>query len=301
MGQACECSHTDKYPSKDYNLRPMLDDRSSHDIYDSWYHEVLFVYTRRQLGYNSDRLPALAGAAKIYQTALGDGYLAGLWGHDMLKGLGWRRAYLEPPSSVSPGMRVPSWSWASTNRDITYPKGDLITTFVEVLDARCFPPQDVPFGLVDGGYVSLRGPVAEGYVDFPEDGLLPWADTTFIRSIARYSGFWCFHFHSDSRLALCASNAKSNDIVSTEHLILEEITNDETVLGGLSRGKRAGKVCCLPLGIVLDDGKWLYMSALVLSRTNGQEFRRLGHIYTGCVKAEGQPFLGAEIQTVTII
>lgn len=48
-------------------------------------------YTKKQLTYPKDRLPALAGLAKLYSESLNEAYLAGLWENHLIYQMLWRR------------------------------------------------------------------------------------------------------------------------------------------------------------------------------------------------------------------
>ncbi|KEZ41640.1 hypothetical protein SAPIO_CDS6954 [Scedosporium apiospermum] len=105
-----------------------------------WY-DLVREYTGRQLTHESDRLPALAGIARIVAEAGGWGegggeergalgtdrgkdpssqlYLAGLWRSDLAYGLCWHCKTLETP----PPANLPSWSWiaVSAGTAVTHP------------------------------------------------------------------------------------------------------------------------------------------------------------------------------------
>ncbi len=70
---------------------------------------LLELYTEKQLTYPNDRLPAVAGIAKLFADSLNETYLAGLWGKDLLRQMLWLRK--------TPGKRKvrrgPTWSWSS--------------------------------------------------------------------------------------------------------------------------------------------------------------------------------------------
>jgi hypothetical protein len=71
-------------------------------------------YTRLQLTYGRDTLPALSGCAKEFSGLLGDQYLAGLWRESFAEGLLWM--VNKPVDRPRPEKwRAPSWSWASVD------------------------------------------------------------------------------------------------------------------------------------------------------------------------------------------
>ena len=81
------------------------------NLYDLWL-QIIVNYTRRRLTFQSDKLAALAGAASLFQRALGDRYLAGLFEGDLLRSLLWRTTDLSSSTVISPSL-ASSWSWAS--------------------------------------------------------------------------------------------------------------------------------------------------------------------------------------------
>jgi hypothetical protein len=95
------------------------------DGYSEWYDIIGNVYSSRHFTQPSDRLPALTGFAKEWETMIKEGgeidrYVAGLWEKDMPRGLLWR--------SQSKGSRpleyaAPSWSWASIIGEVYWPWG----------------------------------------------------------------------------------------------------------------------------------------------------------------------------------
>jgi hypothetical protein len=73
------------------------------------WHLLVEEYTRRQLTFVSDKLPAIAGIAKKYQQLTGYTYAAGLWKEDLPSGLLWLRSGgRDAPIST----HLPTWSWA---------------------------------------------------------------------------------------------------------------------------------------------------------------------------------------------
>ncbi|KAF8850629.1 HET-domain-containing protein, partial [Acephala macrosclerotiorum] len=74
----------------------------------NWWYEQINSYASRLLSFESDRLLAISGLAKMFAFRTGCHYYAGIWAEDFRRGLLWN----------SEGQRVgwdhsPSWSWAA--------------------------------------------------------------------------------------------------------------------------------------------------------------------------------------------
>jgi hypothetical protein len=128
----------------------------------SW-HEILRSYTRLQLTYESDILPALAGIAKAWSQKTGDKYYAGLWESTFVHDLLW---YATGPASRRTFFtrHAPSWSWASADwsefrgynhrSDSGVPPGNVVNG-VEISEVACNPFGTDPFGQIQSGYLVL--------------------------------------------------------------------------------------------------------------------------------------------------
>jgi len=122
---ACECGFLkgsrgqDQMPFKDKSYRLQASQvfqglRAKEEVFNTW-RGVVTQYSGLLLTRESDRLPALAGLAQRFQTAVGCPYLAGLWGDDLLRALLWRRPVVGSTRRrvQSTGCKFPTWSWAS--------------------------------------------------------------------------------------------------------------------------------------------------------------------------------------------
>jgi hypothetical protein len=89
---------------------------SSMSLTERWT-EIIMEYSRLQLSFQYDRLPALSGIAKEMQKHRADQYLAGLWEDDLPAALLWYRKSVwlgDPRGSARPQeYTAPTWSWAS--------------------------------------------------------------------------------------------------------------------------------------------------------------------------------------------
>ncbi|KAK3346567.1 heterokaryon incompatibility protein-domain-containing protein, partial [Lasiosphaeria hispida] len=113
---ACECRTDEENES-------VHSPRSKQELLGYWY-DRLAEYCGRNLTFPKDKLPALAGLARVVGDKLGSKYLAGIWEDDLLGGLTWYVNLDDDPSfswkfGPLPGFprdyRAPSWSWASIN------------------------------------------------------------------------------------------------------------------------------------------------------------------------------------------
>ncbi|PWY83675.1 HET-domain-containing protein [Aspergillus sclerotioniger CBS 115572] len=129
--------------------------------------EYVEAYSRRDLTYISDKLPAISGIANRVSQKMGDEYLAGLWKNSLVFDLGWCVGYLsmqEPPPSPPKQYIAPSWSWASlaTGTAIFHlADSHVIRTSATVIDADVTLKGQNRFGEVTDGFVQLRGLVRE--------------------------------------------------------------------------------------------------------------------------------------------
>ena len=124
---------------------------------DKWW-TIVEEYTSRSLTHeNEDKLVALSGIARrvaMNDHLKDDGYLAGIWRHDLPFGLFWR--------SISGGFPlhngVPSWSWANISGNVEiwchrFMEGEALWGF-DIVAAHVTPKAD-PYGQVHGGSIRL--------------------------------------------------------------------------------------------------------------------------------------------------
>ncbi|EPE06490.1 het-domain-containing protein [Ophiostoma piceae UAMH 11346] len=92
-----------------------------HDMYRSWYLDVVQPFSGRLATNLNDSLPALSGIAHMFGAVLRDEYVAGLWKRDLLTGLFWKlddrlgsslAQLVEFLRSRTESTYIgPSWSW----------------------------------------------------------------------------------------------------------------------------------------------------------------------------------------------
>ncbi|KAG0649689.1 hypothetical protein D0Z07_3961 [Hyphodiscus hymeniophilus] len=82
---------------------------------------IVTDYTARTLTYNSDRLAALEGYAKLLGIKRPyDEYLSGLWKSELLEQLLWYRSAASQPNPRPLSSCAPSWSWASIDSPVRF-------------------------------------------------------------------------------------------------------------------------------------------------------------------------------------
>jgi hypothetical protein len=75
-----------------------------------WWYGILNSYLKRDLSFDRDRLPGIAGLAKEFARRTNAQYLCGLWREEFIKGLCWDGYGARIKSSEYLG---PTWSWAT--------------------------------------------------------------------------------------------------------------------------------------------------------------------------------------------
>lgn len=144
-------------------LRPSSPARAENDIdlVLTEYYNLVQDYSHRQLSFESDKLPALAGIVQRLHPVIGGDYLAGLWSKDVHRGLSWRAEGMSS-RHVKPS-RAPSWSWVVTDEDVW--------TVVGAEDVKSAGPDnplslklithnlslDKPYGSVTSGTLIVHG------------------------------------------------------------------------------------------------------------------------------------------------
>ena len=136
-------------------------------------------YSACDLTYESDKLIAISALARWMMRILKsqgskDVYLAGLWKNDLENGLLWSvnsraRGTAEGGVRIRTDTPSPSWSWTSNHSaKIWYPyrfidpdeTRNKETPSIIIEEVRTFPIED-EFGLVNGGFIRLQGPLCK--------------------------------------------------------------------------------------------------------------------------------------------
>jgi hypothetical protein len=122
----------------------------------SWWAEVVRLYTGADLTFARDKLPALSGVARRIHGQKGGQYLAGLWRAERIEAqLCWR---VDGPRIRPAEWRAPSWSWASVDGPVFYTPtqpGICDETYAHVVDASVTPLAGDVFGQLSAGRLDI--------------------------------------------------------------------------------------------------------------------------------------------------
>jgi hypothetical protein len=146
-----------------------------------FWRELLMDYTKRGLTKREDILPALSGIAARMQSFHNSRYFAGLWYDRFIEDLCWRPrpsgtdgeyavSIPSPSDSVShEDIDLPSWSWISIRRSISFAVVDEPGTFnpySKIVGCDCIPADTNPFGRVWSGCAVIEGPLLEASISY---------------------------------------------------------------------------------------------------------------------------------------
>lgn len=158
----------------------------------SQWRKIVQAYSSRNLSIASDKLPAIAGIAKLTTQASSQiRYLAGIWEtRNLIGDLLWQidrplktqsldvESYKELPSAkdeIGPnGKQVkecltPSWSWASVNEPVNFLELGDFEHLAKVLTTAALPEDErYPYATVKGGSVTLECRILECRLKYRE-------------------------------------------------------------------------------------------------------------------------------------
>lgn len=161
-GAFWECRHTiaSEYLPDSFTKRlgsGLLKQMRKTEHLQSWWPQVVRLFTGADLTFPRDKLPALSGVAKRIYCQKGGQYLAGLWRDERIEAqLCWRA---DGPKIRPTEWRAPSWSWASVDGPISYmPTQQNICddTYARVVDASVTPLAGDVFGQLSAGTLHIE-------------------------------------------------------------------------------------------------------------------------------------------------
>ncbi|KAF3009181.1 hypothetical protein E8E14_005316 [Neopestalotiopsis sp. 37M] len=137
--------------------------------------DAIEEYTKRRLTVTGDKLPALAGVARIYgeQHRLGS-YIAGLWEDQFFKHLLWQSDHRNGIRHVRVHpYRAPTWSWASIDGPVVNPAIQRAFSGFQMLEDNGYETRHThtlatisatvtrddadDYGIVESGHIKARG------------------------------------------------------------------------------------------------------------------------------------------------
>lgn len=171
-GIACECKGLNQRNTTYSKVElSKISQMALPEVFDLWYSYVE-KYSRLQLTYSSDCLPALSGPASWISRRISSSndvqYFAGLWHRDFALGLLWsvdKRGDTTTIRRRSP-YQAPTWSWASVHGPIVYRQEfrRMIRPDFKIHDVFCKTEGKNVFGKVSSGFFTCRGTVLPGRV-----------------------------------------------------------------------------------------------------------------------------------------
>ena len=245
--------------------------------------DLIWDYTRADLTFPTDRLPALSGIAWMIEREAKMQYLAGLWKQRLPHDLCWFS--IPSPATVerrkdwrvaSDVYLAPSFSWASVGYNIAGPQPISPETsyqsFAAVIHVECKPASEAsPFGKVFDGILILRAPCVKGTLSCSDSS----DQDTYQIELASTS----HSFRPDCQLRL--SDMRYQD------------TRREATVIRATQGPAMcienAHVCCL---IVEKREQVLRLLVLGQSRKDMDMFERLGLLQIVSTASEGSTRLG---------
>jgi len=152
----CEC------PLTGQSLHYLKKEKSLKDV--SW-NKLVYNYTKLDLTFPKDRLPALAGIARRYKKMNPEEgkYLAGLWTNSYMTNLHWRRVGKKFPPRPVPQV-APTWSWASISNAVDW--DDFRCQYIKLLEAKVVPIGPDEYGELSSGLLTLSGPIVSAVLKY---------------------------------------------------------------------------------------------------------------------------------------
>ncbi|KAJ4985521.1 hypothetical protein SVAN01_08992 [Stagonosporopsis vannaccii] len=154
-GEACECTgwrSADAHDRSELSTRHLISAEMAFSHHQVW-RRIVQEYSTKKLSNEADIFPALQGIAKSLHHQ-GD-YYAGFWETEsLLLDLLWTNQ-----DAIAPKMwRAPSWSWASVQGQIEFPRyDDHLESLASILSINTVPLGSDPFGQLASGQLRLAG------------------------------------------------------------------------------------------------------------------------------------------------
>ncbi|KAH6677385.1 heterokaryon incompatibility protein-domain-containing protein [Halenospora varia] len=220
-------------------FHPRIKDEDFYFSNPTLWHQIVNEYSCRDLTFEGDKLPAIAGIARRIQHVLKDDYLAGCWKNTMILDLLWYRAY-DSRINILTAYRAPSWSWACHDGEVLYYPFTDLTTCSKLLRYHIDVAGSDLMGQLLGGYIELFGPLIIAHMN---------------------SGYWIF-------------DRFSQKVGGAHWDINERDSNGEVTL--LPQGKLAKQGKLWLLLLAASEIRGLGLILLRNSSPDGATFKRIG-------------------------
>lgn len=313
----CECRPSPKRAATSPGLIPKVcsavnrPSKAQKSPWKTWHHFVA-RYTKRQLTFPSDKLPAISGLASQFSIATDSKYLTGLWHENLIMDLLWTssnvklRAYPDGRTSptVSEHYRGPSFSWASLDGPIDYHTLDSVdedcgdnshlVPISRILSSQCHlaQPENV-FGEVSFASLTLRGYTKTAWLTSSVDGGDDVAPR-FMATISLTKGGDKIPISPDTLLVHSSSSVHDTDVQPTIHRATPTERYDVVTKAPVLCIKIATRGYESVVGLVLSPAK---PGAYSTKNEDGEgAFERLGVFECGF-----ESFQGAKQQTIVLV
>lgn len=168
----CQCARYDFDEETDYNpdIQSVTDTTGTHYysprscqlIASRNWANIIRIYSARQLTYQNDKLPALAGIAEEYGKATGWIYMCGLWKENLKDTLGWYRNAHATPAAPRPDANLPTWSWGSIESPVEVEEQSAQLVEIESCHIKYKDGGNPYLGDVQEAVLNVKGDVFHG-------------------------------------------------------------------------------------------------------------------------------------------
>ncbi|KAF8163983.1 hypothetical protein BJ912DRAFT_812139, partial [Pholiota molesta] len=152
---------------KIHGKRCAAGENGDQELREQW-RRMLLDYSQRRTFIPSDKFVALASIVEVFQSALDDRYIAGLWQRNLLHDLLWEVCPPMGPGDVllprirTANYRAPTWSWASVDGKLYIPyslepPASAASYEAEILVCEATPKvSTLPFGELENARMTMR-------------------------------------------------------------------------------------------------------------------------------------------------
>ncbi|KAF2648241.1 hypothetical protein K491DRAFT_763197 [Lophiostoma macrostomum CBS 122681] len=142
------------------SLSPIEEARDT--LFWTW-RQLAAEYSRKNITFKSDMLPALGGLASRWAALDNLTYCAGMWKEDILRSLLWRADEPDHGDPSEPYV-APTWSWLSVQSSVTWIEPAQAPTKyyvdIDLTRTECAKKGAFVFGALEAGYMFLTGTLA---------------------------------------------------------------------------------------------------------------------------------------------